>query len=670
MKALALPQMRTSLFPTLPIPVNLEYLLRQANHLFHLLSRFLPHQLHLPLFLRPLRLSLLRQNSPLLQKRLPTVFILMSGLKTKVSNLYLKAWTRSAYLPYSVATPTPKVLVPNMSSPVAQDNAMDISPPLNPTTIPDDISDFSDSGSSNHIPIPEVADLGSSFKPSSISTSSSHSKNSSVASKVKSAFSKSVKTVQERGIELYERCKPSRPQPIRVTFADLLRQISKGKSPPVIPPPLNPTVSSVPIIPPPPKTPVRRPSISLSDSTHSNSNSSDSGDDTPPSPVGLSRGPVGPIFPTPLDHPLPPSATALDDATQAEIQLMVDDLFQDRLQDPTAPMGGALSNLFARSSLLTFLLLADSRAKLAPLFSKYLEPLNLRYFFVYGMMVCTPCQSALEPSQLVTHLNSVHHFNQPYISFLFAQLIAKGLIIRPVEADLPTGGAAPFVGLKIITKGGLQCTKCNYACTVPKSMSNHWSGAKDDRHDMTISKHLRSYNSAVQRWTPNKGSYWSVSPSLAELNVTDPYSVFRRNLASLPPIPPAPIASPHSVPPLLRLTQWHERLSTYAEDATLRNHLRNLIYLPRSKQKADYPRLRELIDRFLRQARMDGHRLGYMGRLYVQDFNQKCVFCFDFQVFTQLNFTLDRLITTFGLPLQTTPACATMGGMLNSCSRP
>ena len=100
-------------------------------------------------------------------------------------------------------------------------------------------------------------------------------------------------------------------------------------------------------------------------------------------------------------------------------------------------------------------------------------PELLRYLASYKVVVCTPCQYAIQPSAISGHLNDIHHLHhsrrRPFMQFVSKLDLASPEIVLKTEIL-----QFPVPGLSV--QDGLSCDDdgCRYLCASEKRMKSHW----------------------------------------------------------------------------------------------------------------------------------------------------------------------------------------------------
>ena len=100
----------------------------------------------------------------------------------------------------------------------------------------------------------------------------------------------------------------------------------------------------------------------------------------------------------------------------------------------------------------------------------------LHYLSEYRVLICKPCQYAIQPSAVGRHFKEIHHlYSKARLPFIeYAQSLA---LDEPANVVYPTQDAFPIAYLPV--EQGLRCEapRCEYMCISAKRMAMHWSAA-------------------------------------------------------------------------------------------------------------------------------------------------------------------------------------------------
>ena len=200
------------------------------------------------------------------------------------------------------------------------------------------------------------------------------------------------------------------------------------------------------------------------------------------------------------------------------------------------------------------------------------------------LIVCTKCECGVLPSSLLNHAKE-HSIKLMSTEKQDLQtLIANtNFLDDSNEIDTPTPPCPPIEG--ILIQNGFSCNLCNYCCTGVRTMRNHFS----EKHKDAIGFAKNNSKSVkVQALFARRPKYFAVTPSLRGLNDEENglFSIYLRQC--VPEIEALKILIPpiteNEVPPLLKVTQWHEHLKDYTRNRDSVQKLLELIKLPTSRE--------------------------------------------------------------------------------------
>jgi hypothetical protein len=223
------------------------------------------------------------------------------------------------------------------------------------------------------------------------------------------------------------------------------------------------------------------------------------------------------------------------------------------------------------------------------------------------LLVCTKCLHGVLASSLISHSNA-HSIKLLPAEKQHLQMIMNNSSFLENSNELvsPTAPCPPIEG--ILIQNGVACTLCSYCTVGLRSMQNHFYS----RHtDASGSAKENSKTVQVQALFAQRPKCFAVTPSLRGLNENDLFTVYLRQCApeldSLRILPPP--LNPNEVPPLLKITQWHEHLKDYTTDRDSVRKLLELLRLPSSKQGEPclgLP-LRNTIESYMKNVRDKAH---------------------------------------------------------------
>jgi Pyruvate/2-oxoacid:ferredoxin oxidoreductase delta subunit len=174
-----------------------------------------------------------------------------------------------------------------------------------------------------------------------------------------------------------------------------------------------------------------------------------------------------------------------------------------------------------------------------------------------SVLVCTECEAGVHPKVPVAHAQS-HGIKLTKAQIDSLNNAIHFLNLASDTKDLPTRAAykAPVDYIKI--QSGLACKACVYFCPTSHTLESHWT----DCHS-TLGRAEWS-DCQVQTIFARQPNFFAVLPILKGLATDDKYRLYISQFSaeiSKGDSSLAPAVSDHEVPPLLRVTLWHEHLA-------------------------------------------------------------------------------------------------------------
>jgi hypothetical protein len=226
------------------------------------------------------------------------------------------------------------------------------------------------------------------------------------------------------------------------------------------------------------------------------------------------------------------------------------------------------------------------------------------------LIVCSTCQLGLHPNSAINHAKSKHRIplNMHVKKSIQVVLDKPSIIKKPGETVPPTYPCPAIDGLE--QKKGFICTLCNHCCGEKSSMRQHFSV-----------KHKGSYHTAetdskevtVQVFSLQNRAYFQVNPVLSGMSQDNLFTVYLKQ--HVPLIDSLHLLNPpldhNEVPPLLKVTQWHEHLAPFIDGD--KNRVRLLLELtqpPTSSQDENSwlgAPLRRTIEAYMKDAAHKGN---------------------------------------------------------------
>jgi hypothetical protein len=188
----------------------------------------------------------------------------------------------------------------------------------------------------------------------------------------------------------------------------------------------------------------------------------------------------------------------------------------------------------------------------------------------------------------------------------FTQAMSYFNVAKTADIQQPAPCGPPIECLKI-TANGYCCNHCQYCVPTYATFKNHWSSSvhKNDKGSSTTAYHMgfiqSFYSHSPQRW-------FEVIPALAGLPLLDPFAVYLKTETSkfLETInePPTHV---REIPPLLNVTSWHIHLAEHIKTKEDIKSMCSLVKLPPFKETTGLARLREIVDKYMKDIRTMAH---------------------------------------------------------------
>ena len=221
---------------------------------------------------------------------------------------------------------------------------------------------------------------------------------------------------------------------------------------------------------------------------------------------------------------------------------------------------------------------------------------------------CTKCNQGVLASSLLTHAKD-HNITLLPDEKLNLQSIAesKFYVDDSIQMINPVPPCPSIEGIKI--QDGFSCNLCNYCSVTKKTMMFHFS-----KMHKGVPGHSKgnSKPAHVQAFFALRPKYFAVTPILCGLDKDDPFSAYVQQC--VPEIEALkilnPPLNPNEVPPLLKVTQWHEHLKDYTGNRDSVRKLLELTQLPTLKNGGKAwmgSPLRNTIEGYMKDVRVKAH---------------------------------------------------------------
>jgi Orsellinic acid/F9775 biosynthesis cluster protein D len=198
------------------------------------------------------------------------------------------------------------------------------------------------------------------------------------------------------------------------------------------------------------------------------------------------------------------------------------------------------------------------------------------------LLTCTKCFHGILASSLISHANSHNIKLLPEEKRNLQKIMASSSFLQDSNSiPTPTPPCPPIEGIQV--QDGFSCNICDYCCVTFRSMPSHFS---NKHKDVVGFAKANSKPVQVQALFARRPKYFAVTPSLRGHNEDDLFTAYLQQCA--PEIEALkilnPPLNPNEVPPLLKVTQWHEHLKDYTSNRNSVQKLLELITLPTSRQ--------------------------------------------------------------------------------------
>ncbi|PPR05282.1 hypothetical protein CVT26_011477 [Gymnopilus dilepis] len=209
-----------------------------------------------------------------------------------------------------------------------------------------------------------------------------------------------------------------------------------------------------------------------------------------------------------------------------------------------------------------------------------------RMFPVPQFVACTVCKQGVPPKSVIDHVKShlrklKHKDFRPLQEWLNLHRLAA----TNKDLPLPITIRPAFEALRI--HKGYTCAKCSFCGTTDESMRIHCSNV----HRISTNWNKTIHTAQLQTFFPSNQIYFPVQDAIANgFNVTESQdniiNAYIKQILPTLAIPSDALLQPSSdleLPPLLRITQWHQHLATYIASRSATNSILSLMKLPTSR---------------------------------------------------------------------------------------
>ncbi|KAF8956798.1 hypothetical protein BDZ97DRAFT_1925070 [Flammula alnicola] len=263
-----------------------------------------------------------------------------------------------------------------------------------------------------------------------------------------------------------------------------------------------------------------------------------------------------PVLPSPLgqepySRPQTPSEESSEADKDVSMNDIADDVFSMDIDLPAAP-----ANLTGD--------LDDGESLLPKAGLLLLRLSTLGEFPVPLLLVCIECQCGVPPKSAKSHVASHDiHLTKKEKKILSGWLAETKLAQESKDVSTPRPRQAPLQGLQV--QPGFSCKLCPFCAPVKRTVENHVYEEHPERRGSSASKFITA--AALQAYFRKHPNYFSqIVPEIDASTLV--------NAAT----------SVNEIPPLLKMTQWHEHLAPFLTDKTTIHDLCSLMDLPTSKR--------------------------------------------------------------------------------------
>jgi hypothetical protein len=190
-----------------------------------------------------------------------------------------------------------------------------------------------------------------------------------------------------------------------------------------------------------------------------------------------------------------------------------------------------------------------------------------------SIIACTSCEGGVYPKSTIPHVQSHGiKLTKEHISDLTETIPTLNLVTETKFLPSPPHKRAPVDSIRI--HEGFLCSLCIYSGRTPATMDSHWSSNHRDQGGADYSQ------GKVQTIFDRHPQYFTVLPTLKGLGPQDKYRLYLEKFSSEIEIADTtfiPAISEHEIPPLLRITLWHEHLSKFTNDKASVRAIRFLV---------------------------------------------------------------------------------------------
>lgn len=227
---------------------------------------------------------------------------------------------------------------------------------------------------------------------------------------------------------------------------------------------------------------------------------------------------------------------------------------------------------------------------------------------VPALLVCIECKHGITSKSALDHIKSHNIKIVHQDKSTFAKIIEASIDYKH-DLPYPPAHSPPIRGLKV--SQGWGCTLCNYCSTSSGSFKTHFSKFHPDK----TGSHASQMKSIYTQQYFQHSCCFEVNPLLANLEIGNSYELYLKQytptLTTSHLLPAA--ASANEVPPLLKVTQWHEHLKDYINTRSKVQFMMSLVKLPTANngdQNLGKP-LAILVEKYLKDIRQQANSASF-----------------------------------------------------------
>ena len=269
-----------------------------------------------------------------------------------------------------------------------------------------------------------------------------------------------------------------------------------------------------------------------------------------------------------------------------------------------------------------------------------LRAIPLSHLQDQSLVACTNCQIGLSSQTALSHAKTTHKIklSKEEKKSIQEVLNKPSMIKKPGDTPPPKHPCPPIKG--ILYYQGLKCDLCSYCAIMQGTINNHLTtmhrGAKGTAK-------LKTKSVMVQALSSQRPTYFQVVPVLSEMSQDNLFSVYLEQC--VPHIDSLQLINPpvdhNEIPPLLKLTGWHDHLAPYTGDTEKVMQLLELTQPPHDESWIGAT-LRSTIEGYMKDvARKANHSM-----LGIRCLLMECPMSVSFVAFLMMDILLTQLLSS------------------------